>query len=136
MRWYYFFDQYSVIMDKEWQSHYEGVLENIKSNGAIASCPYGSCFLSGGLMIANICRRNNRVKPKTTTLEVKRETIINVCKKYLIEFDMCLIQRTAKANYVANEIRKILVFIIREYLDQPTLTDDGDINKLRIIINK
>lgn len=97
-------------------------------------CPYGMYCLFGHTIVSNIYERNNRIRPHTK-FDISRETVVDVCKKYLIEFDMCLIQRTAKAACVANEIREYLVFIIREYLDHPTLTDNGDINKLRVLIN-
>lgn len=162
----------------EWRAHYEGVLENIKTNGRYqpsykntkfqrgwmlcnfiactmsccapccmydtlcftaehccgrACCPYGMYCLFGKTVMDNTYECTNRITPHTR-VDVSRDVVIDVCKKYLIELDMCVIQRTVKAARMANEIREHLVYIIQQYLGHPALADDGDINKLRIMI--
>lgn len=163
--------------DTEWRAHYEGILENIKTNATYkppykhstpkrawtlcsfaactmacctpccvydvvccsvhrlcgASCPHGMYCLFANTVIDNTYEHKNRIAPHTK-FDVSSETVRDVCKKYLIEFDMCIVQRTARHACMANEIREFLVYIIKNYLDRPDIYDDGNVDKLRNIV--
>lgn len=98
-----------------------------------ACCPYGMYCLLGKTIVDDIYKEKNKIAPHTT-LDVSPETVRDVCKKYIIEFDLCVAKRTARDACTANSIREMLVSILQRYLRQWNLTDDGDICKLRKIV--
>lgn len=97
------------------------------------SCSHGMYCLLASAVIDKTYERTNKVLPVKNS-NVSPETVRDVCKKYMIEFDMCVVQRTVKHARMANEIREFLVHIIQMHLKRYDVRDDGDVDKLRKIV--
>lgn len=88
--------------------------------------------LFAGAVIDNIYEAKNKIVPHTRW-DVTQETLSDVCKMYLIEFDVAVTRRTAFDARIANSIRETLVYILQRYHIH-SLKDDGDIDKIRTIV--
>lgn len=89
-------------------------------------CAFANHVLEG------IYEKKNKIVPHTR-LDVSPVTVMDVCKTYLIEFDMAIARRTAFDARIANSIRETVVNILQQY-HMHRLKDDGDVDKLRTIV--